>query len=132
MIVGAKLPFFWRTPALEMEPSERLLDQIPQLVSYATVIKAIWTASRLTEHVRKQDGYGRVIKPDSSPVTVADLAAQMTVLDGIQSAFLGESVIAEEDSTSLTDEDIIAEVTRILDLFGVEVQMESLIYVLSV
>jgi HAL2 family 3'(2'),5'-bisphosphate nucleotidase len=68
-------------------------------------IEAVVAASRLTKAVRDDfDPAGEAVsKADSSPVTVADLAAQALVRMALAEALPGDGLMGEEDSGPLAD-----------------------------
>jgi 3'(2'), 5'-bisphosphate nucleotidase len=47
-------------------------------------------------------------KPDKSPVTIADLAAQALIIAAIHSAFPNDTILGEEDASQLRDDDNMA------------------------
>lgn len=96
-----------------------------RLAPYASVLASVINASRITEHIRKKPGFGRMTKADSSPVTIADLASQMSVVNGIRESFTGDLIIAEEDSSSLQNEDIRGEIRDVITIFDVSVHFLS-------
>lgn len=64
-------------------------------------IKAVTAAAQLCEQVRREQGALALAKPDSSPVTVADFAAQAVICQALADAFPDDPVIGEEDSALL-------------------------------
>jgi len=68
-----------------------------------------------------QKDFGRLTKADSSPVTIADLAAQMAIAQGIRKSFPHDLIIAEEDSCSLEYEEIRSNIKAVIDLFEIPV-----------
>ena len=114
------------------EMLQRILQALPAWRPYASVLESVLVAARMTEYVRCSPGFGKLTKADTSPVTVADLAAQMAVVNGIKSAFPTDLIIAEEDSSSLTDAVIRAELQKIVDKFNVHVTIELYLYFYSV
>ena len=63
----------------------------------AEVIRIARAAGALIERYRTT-GYASHDKPDSSPVTEADLAADRLIGDGLRAAFPGDAVVSEESS----------------------------------
>lgn len=98
-----------------------------RLAPYASVLTSVINASRITEYIRRKPGFGQLTKADSSPVTIADLAAQMAVVNGIRETFSNDLIIAEEDSGSLEDKSIRAEISEALSVFDVSVHFLGLI-----
>jgi 3'(2'), 5'-bisphosphate nucleotidase len=73
---------------LTLHPASRLIDEITTLASKAAeAIRSIGAASRAER-----------TKPDGTPVTAADEAAQAVVLDGLARLLPGIPVVAEEMS----------------------------------
>jgi 3'(2'), 5'-bisphosphate nucleotidase len=76
-------------------------------------LKAVTAAARLCEQVRQEQCSSAIVKPDSSPVTVADFGAQAVICQTLMEAFPADSVIGEEDSTLLrTRTEQLAQVTK--------------------
>lgn len=101
------------------------MQALPAWRPYASVVEAVLVASRMTEHVRKTPGFGKLTKADASPVTVADLAAQMTVVSGIHRDFPSDMIIAEEETKSLSDPNLRQEIEDIIQTFNVPVLSHS-------
>lgn len=91
------------------------------LAPYASVLTSVINASRITEQIRRKPGFGQLTKADSSPVTIADLASQMAVVNGIRETFPDDLIIAEEDSGSLQETRIRSEISEVLSGFDVSV-----------
>lgn len=68
-------------------------------------VAAVREAARLCEAVRAQIGPGVIEKQDRSPVTVADFGSQALVCRMVRDAFPDDPIIAEEDATSLRQND---------------------------
>jgi 3'(2'), 5'-bisphosphate nucleotidase len=98
------------------------MQALPAWKPYASVVEAVLVASKMTEHVRRTPGFGKLTKSDASPVTVADLAAQMAVVNGINSDFPKDMIIAEEETNSLNDSGLRQEIQGIIQTFNVAVQ----------
>lgn len=73
-------------------------------------ITAVAAAAKLCEQVRREQGsltialgdkLASFAKPDSSPVTIADFAAQAVICQALAIAFPSDPVIGEEDAASL-------------------------------
>jgi HAL2 family 3'(2'),5'-bisphosphate nucleotidase len=74
-------------------------------------MKAVRKACGITDHLQPTQaaaagsvGIGTTTKTDSSPVTVADFAAQAIVLQHLKKAFPEDSFIAEESSATLLED----------------------------
>jgi 3'(2'), 5'-bisphosphate nucleotidase len=76
-------------------------------------ITAVTAAANLCEQVRREQESLAIVKPDLSPVTVADFGAQAVICQALAEAFPTDSVIGEEDSTLLqTRPEQLAQVTK--------------------
>ncbi len=49
--------------------TELLVREIPDLLIYKSIIDAVILAAKVTEYIRAKVDYGRITKPDASPVT---------------------------------------------------------------
>ena len=65
-------------------------------------IEIVNTASKITEWFR-QVGFQSYQKEDDSPVTIADYATQIYIINKIMEQFPGDQIIAEEDDNSFLD-----------------------------
>jgi 3'(2'), 5'-bisphosphate nucleotidase len=86
-------------------------------IALQAVRKACAVTQRLQPVNVNVDSVGTLTKQDSSPVTVADFAAQAVVLQHLAEAFPKDSFIAEESSETLDPElaKIVMEASSILD-----------------
>jgi hypothetical protein len=86
-------------------------------IALQAVRKACAVTQRLQPVNVTVDSVGTLTKQDSSPVTVADFAAQAVVLRHLVEAFPKDSFIAEESSESLVPElaKTVMEASSILD-----------------
>jgi 3'(2'), 5'-bisphosphate nucleotidase len=59
-----------------------------------------------------------ILKPDSSPVTIADLGSQAIINHEISKSFPNDAIVGEEDSTQLrSDPDLLNSLVDILEGF---------------
>lgn len=65
-------------------------------------IEIVNTASKITEWFREV-GFQSYQKEDDSPVTIADYATQIYIINKIMEQFPGDQIIAEEDDNSFLD-----------------------------
>ena len=100
-----------RSPAPVLEDYNELPLDFPRrddaLVALSAVRKACRVANQLQPSTNKD--ISTVTKTDLSPVTVGDFAVQAMVLDQLHVAFPKDSFIAEESSTSLEEDVVLAE-----------------------
>ncbi|TXT66174.1 MAG: putative 3'(2'),5'-bisphosphate nucleotidase [Promethearchaeota archaeon] len=75
--------------------------------------KVVRNATKITEWFR-ENGFKTFRKKDQSPVTVADLAAQIYIISELKKHFPRDQIIAEEDATFLDEPTI----SLINDCFG--------------
>lgn len=68
-----------------------------------TAIEIVNTASKITEWFR-QVGFQSYQKEDDSPVTIADYATQIYIINKIKEQFPDDQIIAEEDDNSFLDQ----------------------------
>ena len=68
-------------------------------------VSVVADAAVLARDIQEQIGGGALLKPDHSPVTIADFAVQAVVADRLAREFPADTLVAEEDSTSLRGED---------------------------
>lgn len=68
-------------------------------------VDAVTRASELTRQVHQESKFRPVLKEDNSPVTVADLAAQVLVAQLMLERFPEERLVAEESSAVLKSRD---------------------------
>ncbi|RDW80671.1 3',5'-bisphosphate nucleotidase-3 [Coleophoma crateriformis] len=66
---------------------------------------AVQRAAVLTEKVLKSVNKGEISKNDSTPVTIADFAAQALLIGAIHKAFPSDGFIGEEDSNALKQDE---------------------------
>jgi 3'(2'), 5'-bisphosphate nucleotidase len=66
-------------------------------------LESVRAATRLCREIQHETVVGAMAKPDHSPVTVADFASQAVIGRWLENAFPGDTIVAEEDSTGLTD-----------------------------
>ncbi|HBE20194.1 MAG TPA: 3'(2'),5'-bisphosphate nucleotidase [Cyanobacteria bacterium UBA11149] len=87
-------------------------------------IKAVTSAAKLCEAVRKEqsttDGGNQntvkhFIKPDRTPVTIADLGTQAIICQALAAAFPEDSIVGEEDSRLLQQPESRARLIQITD-----------------
>lgn len=69
-------------------------------VAAAAVAEAAAATSAVQARIAATDE--RVLKPDRTPVTVADLAAQVVITARLRAAFPADPLVAEEDASQLT------------------------------
>ncbi|KAJ5895389.1 Myo-inositol-1(Or 4)-monophosphatase [Penicillium taxi] len=72
---------------------------------------AVQRAARLTKRLLDAVDKGTLEKGDSSPVTIADFAAQASVIAAIHNAFPDDEFVGEEDSTALRADPVLLERT---------------------
>lgn len=87
---------------------------LPEAAQYGQIIQSIISASEVTETIRSSSSFAKLTKSDSSPVTIADLAAQAIIVSGIQYTFPNDHIIAEEDLSALTDANVLHQLNDIL------------------
>lgn len=75
---------------------------------------AVLAAARLTKRVLRS--VSEVCKQDTSPVTVADFAAQALLIDTLRAAFPGDAFVGEEDSDLLRRDAALR--SRVYELFS--------------
>lgn len=109
-------------------PSVARALSLPSLSSYAEEVRlglaAVEEAMAMAKKV--QTSCGRTTKTDSSPVTIADFAAQAMVLSRLEASYPSDGFVAEESSSNLSSElaeetaaaagMALAELTRAIDL----------------
>jgi 3'(2'), 5'-bisphosphate nucleotidase len=61
-------------------------------------LRAVRDGAVLAREIRERSGERAAVKPDRSPVTVADFAVQALVADRLARAFPGDPLVAEEDA----------------------------------
>ncbi|MHA1456023.1 MAG: hypothetical protein ACTSR5_08590 [Promethearchaeota archaeon] len=66
-------------------------------------IEIVNAASKITEWFR-QVGFQSYQKEDDSPVTIADYATQIYIINKIMEQFPDDQIIAEEDDNSFIDD----------------------------
>lgn len=70
----------------------------------AVAARAARAAAEVCERVRAHlEAKDILRKPDGSPVTVADFAAQSLIIHALHRAFPGDAIVAEEDARALRD-----------------------------
>jgi 3'(2'), 5'-bisphosphate nucleotidase len=79
-------------------------------VAVSVVTDAAILAREIQDHVRHE----AILKPDQSPVTIADFAVQAFVADRLAREFPADTLVAEEDATSLRGRDADRIVASIL------------------
>lgn len=67
-------------------------------------IQAVHKASILTKAVTNSHKTGAFSKTDSSPVTIADFAAQATLISIVKAIFPDDEVVGEENATALRED----------------------------
>lgn len=72
---------------------------------------AVQRAAVLTKKLLSQVDKGHFDKSDDTPVTIADFAAQASIIAAIHNAFPNDSIIGEEDSTALRENEPLFERT---------------------
>lgn len=83
----------------------------PTAAERAVAIAAVRAAAELCVAVRARfDAHLRADKADRSPVTVADLGAQVLVSRALAAAFPDDPLVGEEDAGSVADPAMLAEV----------------------
>src|SRR5271169_4773716 len=75
---------------------------------------AVQRASVLTKRVQSAVNKGELSKTDSTPVTIADFAAQALLISAIRHAFPGDKLIGEEDADALRKDENLQQ--RVWDL----------------
>jgi 3'(2'), 5'-bisphosphate nucleotidase len=87
-------------------------------------IKAVTAAAKLCEAVRREKSSASVanqnivtyfIKPDRTPVTIADFGAQAIICQALAEAFPNDAVVGEEDSGLLQEPEMIEGASQITD-----------------
>jgi 3'(2'), 5'-bisphosphate nucleotidase len=87
-----------------------LTTDIERSVEHDFAIEAVVTASRVCRRVRAAfEPSEATAKADSSPVTVADLAAQALISMALTEALPGDGLMGEEDSRPLADAPMLAD-----------------------
>lgn len=72
---------------------------------------AVQRAALLTKKLLSAVDKGHLDKSDDTPVTIADFAAQASIIAAIHNAFPSDSIIGEEDSTALRENEALFERT---------------------
>lgn len=80
-----------------------MFEQELKVATYA-VRKASLLTKRIQSNVIKQRATSTITKSDSSPVTVADYAAQTLIINAIKTHFPEDRVVGEEDTSGLSEE----------------------------
>lgn len=80
---------------------------------------AVQRAALAAAQVRLRACARHCTKPDGSPVTAADLAAQALILDTIRRTFPDDGVVAEEDPGIALGDDLLATVREALRAAGI-------------
>lgn len=87
-----------------------IIDHDRPLMSYElerrVAIDAVLMAAKLCERVRKSMPQA-IAKQDKSPVTIADYGSQALICRAIATAFPEDAIIAEEDATTLNDDNAL-------------------------
>lgn len=90
-------------------------------MQYATerqiAIEAVRRAAALCQAVRHSHQSAAIVKPDHSPVTIADYGAQALICQALAAAFPQDPIVGEEDATLLAQPqmaDCLAGVTAIV------------------
>ncbi|KAF7595065.1 hypothetical protein BBP40_007468 [Aspergillus hancockii] len=86
---------------------------------------AVQRACILTKAAQKEADKGSTNKPDASPVTVADFAAQAILIYAIHHHFPEDMFVAEESAASLRDDPILAQ--RVWELVSEHTRHETLV-----
>jgi 3'(2'), 5'-bisphosphate nucleotidase len=71
----------------------------------AFALESVRAATRLCREIRHETIAGAMVKPDRSPVTLADFASQAVIGRWLEIDFPDDTVVAEEDSAGLTGAD---------------------------
>lgn len=72
---------------------------------------AVQRAALLTEQLLSAVDKGALDKSDASPVTIADFAAQASIIAAIHSVFPDDDIVGEEDATALRSDPALLERT---------------------
>ncbi|KAB8067609.1 hypothetical protein BDV29DRAFT_200075 [Aspergillus leporis] len=86
---------------------------------------AVQRASILTKAVQAEADKGSTSKPDASPVTIADFAAQAILTYAIHHHFPGDKFVAEESASSLRGDPVLAQ--RVWGLVSKHTGCETLV-----
>ena len=78
--------------------------ETPYYMELKAAIEIVNTASKITEWFR-QVGFQSYQKEDDSPVTIADYATQIFIINKIMEQFPSDQIIAEEDDNSFLNHD---------------------------
>ena len=101
-------------------------EHSPEII---TAIRATMMAAELCQRVRKDIAGGEsILKGDRSPVTIADFGSQAVICKLIKERFPNDIIVAEEDSTELSNPDrskILGQVTRHVGNFIPEASPEK-------
>ncbi|MEM8779484.1 MAG: 3'(2'),5'-bisphosphate nucleotidase [Cyanobacteria bacterium P01_G01_bin.49] len=78
-------------------------------------LAAVSAAAELCQRVQKENAAQTLNKADTSPVTVADFAAQAVICQNLTDAFPDDPVIGEEDASMLDHPDLLSVKTQIIN-----------------
>lgn len=81
-------------------------------------LNAVRLAAKACRQVQSGGTLDQAAKGDKSPVTVADLASQALICRALAEASSGTAIIAEEDSSPLADEGLMARLVESLKAIG--------------
>jgi len=81
-------------------------------------LQAVRLAARACRHVQSAGTLDHAAKGDKSPVTVADLASQALISRAVGRFSPGTPIIAEEDSSPLEDDRLMARLLECLEAIG--------------
>lgn len=83
----------------------------PYSTELALALRAVHNASLLTKSVLRSlsNNVSAETKADSSPVTIADFAAQALLISSIHAAFPSDSFLGEESAAALRENDALAD-----------------------
>lgn len=91
---------------------DELPPDFPRRDDVLVALNAVRKACRVTNSLQPEnleDGISTVEKADTSPVTIADFSCQALVLHDLHKAFPDDSFIAEESSSALDEDAILAD-----------------------